>query len=270
MTFPSNWPNDLVKSNTVLSNITTCVGDGTTTSLGLSCVLDDATKVNVTNLFDRNQSTTFSFKMEMIGNPVTTESVGTVVIASYDGNMMQIDQCSGYVTGVTPSKLAQMSFTVSSSSISTSNIGSLKFTTSKVLFSGDKLQVTFPTSFLLTKLNISTMIVGANIFPAPINNITSSNLVTISIPITSSLTSNVIIFTFSNVTTPPSTLLTENFEVSTMRNGSSIEYGSCCGFTATAGILTATILPGSYLAGAITEYTFTITTVNGLLQTGKV
>lgn len=195
--------------------------------------------------------------------------MGPIIIKSYDSSMKQIDECSVMVTGVTASTLTQSSFNTALSSLSTSSVGTLKFTTSQILQPNDMLQIVFPAAFTLSQLVSSFIIIGSNINSASILSRVGSTVIT-SIPISGSQSSAVITFTFNNVTTPPSSLPTETFVVSTIRNNYAIERVSCCSYTATAGSLTASVGASSYLAGTTTQYTFVLTTSNQLTATASI
>lgn len=241
---------------------------GTNTVSGINCPRD-ALLINVTNLFSAATSSQFQFKIQLITNPPTEEPMGPIDIVSTDSSFKQIDKCSAMVTGVTAATLSQVTFSTNLSSLSSSSVGTIQFTTSQTLQPNDQLKVVFPTAFKLTQFTSCFMFVANSIKSATIQSV-SGNTVLVSIPTNSSLSAAVIKYTFNNVTAPPSTLTTEALVVQTIRNGYTIEGVSCCPYTATAGALTATITVNSYLAGNTVDYTFVLTTSNPLTVSASI
>lgn len=219
MVLPTYWPNDQVRTTTVLGSTISCV-NSVNTSASLSCTLSGQT-ITVINMFSSSTANQFQFRASSITNPTSTEPIGPITISSYDSFGSEIDQCSVLVTGVTPSSLSQVTYTTVSSSVSTSTVSTLKFTTTKILQVNDHMRITFPSTFDLSQLVNSFMIIGSVINSASIAS-NASNVVTTTIPITVAQSPSSITFTFSNVTTPPSILPTSNFIVSTLRNGYAI------------------------------------------------
>ncbi|MFA5231193.1 MAG: hypothetical protein WC416_02155 [Candidatus Omnitrophota bacterium] len=202
-----------------------------------------------------------------IVNPSYVQAADSFVITTQLSDNKIIDTGTTQSFNITPGTLTQLSATVVNPLISAVSSYSFSFKTTHAVEAGGKVVIAFDDDYDLSLVSIGSQDISGSGTPA----IESKEGKKLNIVLSSGVAASATVsLSISNVTNPAYVQTTSSFVLQTKTvSGAAIDEGLAGGVTTTAGALTGiTVVSGSSIAGARTDYTFTFTPAHGVEQNG--
>jgi len=227
---------------------------------GITCLnspIGSSNSVTIGNLVASSiTSSTISFSLGPVLTPPTTQLQGSFTITSSYGGI-SMSQCTNVnVTNTSPGSLTSASFVSKTGTVNALTQGNLYFTINSNLIVTDIFVVVFPSAISLSSLN-SIYIANGDI------QINSPAISGQQVNITGAYASknDNMNITFTNIYNPTSELVTSSFQITSIRDGYSMEtLTSGLTFSATRAMITsAAITSTSFQIGVTSSYTITFT-----------
>lgn len=180
-----------------------------------------------------------------------------------------IDVCSGVkLSTVTTGQLTSPSFSMSATLINTVGQATLTFKLATTILISDTIQVTFPSALTLSITSI--ILISGNRAITSYSVIGQQLSFVIGTGTTQFQANTILTFTISSIGNPVSTATTGTFSISTARSNYNIDtLAQSLTYTATSGVLSASLSATMLEIGATSVYTLQVTFTNKISATGK-
>lgn len=224
--------------------------------------------ITVLNLISTSGTSTFSFTVSPFNTPPTTEPQGSFSLQTGSNGGKTIDGCTGVkLTTVTTGQLTSPSFVMANTLINTVAQGNLTFKLATAIFISDTIEIKFPGEM---SLSITGIIMASGNRAVQSYSVVGSVLsLVIGTGTQLFLANTVITLLISSVGNPPSTATTGIFSISTKRSNYGIDsLVQSLTYTATSGVLSASLSASVLEIGATSVYTLQVTFTNKVTSAG--